>query len=268
MEETSDNWQPTPLEPLTIAQILDRSFRLAPKVFDKLIIPFALLAGLETAQLLPAVAATVHAQGLMKVAVAVLNVYIALLVMILSANLWRGAQVSIQQVREQITFGFAVRFFLLGVRIVLATILGLLLLVVPGLIYSINRLLAPYIYVLERTTAKEALAKSKRLMQSAPVLFLTGRLLAILLVMSLVTAAAAAAMIAGTQIAGLSEVSRKIAALINFFAFMLSGFGDVIKYLCYTGLYFDFLARFEGADLLEQIERLDAGTEAWQGQPE
>ena len=94
----------------------------------------------------------------------VVYVFLYFAVILGAADLWQGRSFSWRALRERLQVGLVIRTLVLWCRISIMTIGGLLLLILPGLVYLTKRFLAPYILVIENAPLKQALNKSKYLM--------------------------------------------------------------------------------------------------------
>ncbi len=103
-----------------------------------------------------------------------LRIVIFLVLLYTSEALWEGRVLTISACFNRIA---ATRFFVLFeliVRILFWTLLGLVLFIVPGLVYATNRIMAPYILLIENLSVQDSLRKSKFLFTREPWYSLRG----------------------------------------------------------------------------------------------
>ncbi|MBX7137429.1 MAG: hypothetical protein K1X83_05545 [Oligoflexia bacterium] len=244
------------LRPLRVVEILDRAFKVVKEN----------LQALMTLALIPAVfTAASHVVGpdhiglmmLFGILGAIAGLYINLLYLFILADGWHGSPSSISSARERTTFGLAVRWCLLSVWVAIIGGLLLLLLIIPGLIYLVNRTLAYTVLVLEGCSISEALSNSKMLMTgerwyklSSPTMRLGG--LWIILMVIWLTGYVLIGALAVPFISEAGIVSGIAQGAQVFFQSVLSCFGIAAL----IGFYYDLRNRYEGHDLSQQISQL------------
>ena len=248
------------LEPMRLAQILDRSLKLLPGIFRKALPWYVLLAALAMAQNL----AQRQEAIIVMVAFTILQMPVAFFVFMvttsLSADHWVGNTANgVREAMRRVSFGLAMR--ILGVTIVafVATMLWSILLLIPGIIYSVNRILAWYVLIVEDTSVSESLKKSKFLMtqdkwyrSSSPWARVTGISLILLFVRGIpsIVVVGAAAWVS-TQ-----NIDLVVVGVIMFVGNLVLHFFSIFSQLAFIGFYYDLRARYEGADIVAGLERL------------
>ena len=249
---------------MKVGQILDRSLRLFPRVFYRALIWFVIIALLGTAANLFMLDSILLGMALSFVQ-GILNYVLLLAVTLMAAEWWHGNQVSLSDVRDRISASLVFRLLGLSIWIGVVTMLGFLLLIIPGLVYMLNRILAPYVLVVENCSMEYALKKSKYLMTrgkwysfSGPYMRISG-LLFIVMIISWFSGLAAGF---SQQLYAQQSLAWYVSAAMTFFSFLLVQFFSVFNYLCLVGFYYDLRARYEGADLLNSIEGLQTSAPA------
>ena len=154
--------QETGLEPLRVGEILDRSFRLLPKVWRPLLFPITLLSFFSAfSQLLNSYNqnSTGSFDGsLLQITLMVFSVIVAIILGIISTYLfyllidicsdaWLGKNVNLSQSLEKLTFKKALQLVMLGVFIMLligaiATILMIVYLIILFVLGSVSKYLS------------------------------------------------------------------------------------------------------------------------------
>ena len=248
------------LEPMSIGSILDRAVRLTPGLFDKLMIAFGCLAAASVVINFPDVASfSILLTVLLGIFIWLFGFCISVVTMAMAAEHWHGRKITLREGMQRLSVSMLFRFIGLSIRVGIITMLGLLLFIVPGVIYAINRILSWYILVVEDTSIDEAVQKSKFLMTRDRWYSLSGpymRVTAIFIVVFIVS------MIAGMLTAGsmallISDGYVQMAgAVVQFVTLMIQYLAQALSALCYVGLYYDLRARYEGADILDDVEKL------------
>lgn len=247
---------PVTLQPMRIGEILDRSLKLTPTVFKSLLILYVILSVCQVTQQLPEVKNMPVVLLVSIVGSMFFGYYVFLAGTLLSAEHWSGNPVGLDGVRPKITFSLAWRVFLVSLTVVCGTMLWGILLVIPGLVYMLYRILAYYIVVVEDTTPGLAIEKSKFLMSqgiwyksSSPI----ARVSAVSLILILAGFAAGAVLGgANTWLAEDAAGGLAVAGIL-FVTTMATHFITVFSYICYVGFYYDLRARYEGADLVSSL---------------
>ena len=254
------------VEPMTVGTILDRSLRLLPGVFGKVLVLYLCLGLLGVLGQIPATGLKGNMQAAFSMAhtiVAIIRVllqyYLVIATTLIAHETWHGRNVSLGEVNERVSFGLGWRLFRLYVRVGVGTILWAFLFIVPGIVYAFNRILAHYILVIENTSIGYAIDKSKSLMSQEPWYRLSGptmRISGVALLLLMV------GMFSGVMVGGASYMnargiySRELTCLLLFLSLLVAHVVAVYSYICYLGFYHDLCARYEGKDLMSRLEQL------------
>jgi hypothetical protein len=150
---------------------------------------------------------------------------------------------------------------LLYVWLLAMTILGFLCLIIPGVHYSVTRLLAIPIYVIEEGSTRDALWRSRFLMTrgkwyspASPMMRVSVVMFIILVVVSSLSIGEGARDYFGWG-AGVTGVgSLIIGTALSLFTQILTSVSTVV----YVTFYFELRARYEGLDLLVDLEALES----------
>jgi hypothetical protein len=86
------------------------------------------------------------------------------LIVVMAAHAWNGQPATLMAAINEITLSKVCRVCLLALLVLVVSFLLLFLLIIPGLVYLINRFLAFYIVILEDTPVDKAIERSKFLM--------------------------------------------------------------------------------------------------------
>ena len=257
--------------PRRLGEILDQSFPIAFKVV-KVIFPILLLAALltlldseETFAKFEGKVDNKHLSGLQlviyilrKIAGGLTGLSIYLLTVPMAAEAWNGREVKLNNIKKYFSFILLLRMLALWIRVSIIGGLGLLLFVIPGAIYILNRCLAFFPLFLEGLSVKDSLLKSKTLMLHGPsTLFMsetqwraTG-LFMVAMILSFLPM-----IIFGAAYTGSSTLGKAFTLGI-YFLFTLAYFAaSIYSNVAILGLYFDLRSRTEGNDLLEAIDKL------------
>ncbi len=254
--------QSAAVQPMRIGQLLDRALRLTPGVFQKFIILFVIQALCVAVSQMPAYEVNMAIRGVGSLVQMVLSFYLMVAMPLLAARHWKGEKVSLSALRKDISFSLIFRVFGLLLRVGLVTGLLMILLVIPGIIYFVNRILAIYILIIEKTSISDSLKKSKKLMlgekwyrSGSPWMRVTGLLLLIMVVSifaSVPTIGATLLIAQGTDVIPLLLLGALF--LGSFIQLFVQTFGS----LAYVGFYNDLLARYEATDILSGIDEIEA----------
>ena len=253
----SEGRETGPQEPMTIGGIIDRALRISPVLFLHALVPFSVIAALTVAAELPSVVAVPGLAVACTILSTIINFFVSITAMKMAGHYWNGERTSFRQATSGISLGFAFRFFCLGIAIGLGMIARLLLLIIPGLVYALNRSLAPYIMLLEDAPISEALRKSKALITKKSFANYM-RLSAIFFVVLIISVVGSSLQEGVRPALADTIVGRKFAAVVQFAAVLIVLFSQAFNYLCYAGLYFDLTARYEGVDLAQELEGLNS----------
>ena len=252
-------------EPLQLAQILDRAGRLLPQVFMGVSVLILVEAGLLAlwkaceAELLPAHLANVFL--LMHFIPGILLYYAGILI---SSRYWLGGQATFADIRHQLgaqlRIGRVIDLCLMTLFIGFITLLFMVPLIIPGLIYATNRCLAVNIFLVENCTSSEAIKKSKYLMTREKWYSLSGAyvrfsgLCLVVIVIYFITAE-------GTTLLGEIDLGTQIGnklilVAIVFIQKVFTAVTQLYSALAYIGFYYDLRSRYEGADILAELNEL------------
>lgn len=249
------------MKPMSIARIIDRALRLAPSAFSKMIVPFAVMSVLSgfinIGRLMEKHPLVFFAIWLIFLA---LSFFIGIACMIIAKDVWfRNHDTSLKLVMKKISGKFLWKYFELSVVMGVNTVLLSLLFIIPGIIYSVNRIFSYYILVTEDTTIKEALSRSKELMSQQSWWALRGpltRLTAIGIVVGVIQMALMSIGGALGAAQGTSAISIPVFIGLYFIYMLGTYFVLCLQILCYAGLYNDLCIRYHGADIMQDLDSL------------
>jgi hypothetical protein len=256
--------------PMTIGQILDRSFKLLPGLVRPFL-PVLVISCILTSTQLFGASEMQHGEQLKPGAGPVLNVGAALLnlpfaiyrffaPLMLASEHWRGNLIPAKGLARRITFGLLMRTLGLSIVVAWGTIFGFILLIIPGIIFALNRILAFYVLVNESTTTGDAMKRSKKLMSAEPWYTSSGPKMRVSAIMILGFILAIFPQI-GLQVLvlGIAGLSPVLNAGLFFCGTVLAAIVKIFNMLCYTGFYFDLRARYEALDLMGELDQLKSG---------
>lgn len=245
-------------QPMRIGEILDRSLQLLRKMLPEALYPLLIIAGGNTLVQYGFNHAnsmdTVAVSFLALLAIAVVTWLFYMSCIFLASDFWQNRKTGIREAYSRVTIGLAVRSILLSLRIGAVTFLLLLLLIIPGIVYAVNRLLAYYIFFLEDTTIHESLQRSKFLMTqgkwyslSSPLMRVSGLLLITMLISFAVGAVGEMSALHFGSTAGSAA-----SLVVHFVSQFLQGSLYLFNMLVMVGFYYDLRARYEGYGLIAQ----------------
>lgn len=169
------------------------------------------------------------------------------------------------EMRQRVTFSLVLQVIMLNLRVVIITLLGLLLFIIPGVVYYTNRLLAYQVLVLEGLGVTESMSRSKELMNHEPWYSMQGALARLsglslfllmgYLIVSIITTSLGAVLEAKT--------SSTLAPLLTlpYLAFgLISQIVPWFNQLVFAGLFCDLLVRHHGYDIAREIKNIDTET--------
>ena len=244
------------LPPLSIGELLDRALQLLkPAVLRTWVL--ILLAALlnvgtfvlqaynyESISLLPAIASFV------------IYIYLFFVSVYMASALWCGSDASLHRARSRIHWRRIFRFFGLSLWMSFIAMLGFLLLIIPGVVYLMNRCLAVYVLLLEQPAVFQSLRKSKLLMTRAPWYALSGPLMRVFgLSIVLWTMLAFSMILQGIfqLVAYAGGVYFAAGVGVQLVTGVIAGAIQIFSQIAYVGFYYDLRARYEGSDLLAQL---------------
>lgn len=250
-------------EPKSIGKILDGGLKFLPILAKQLLLLLVIVTVLQTLQNLQRIFPGGAYTDIIVIASFIIAIpfylYLYFAQILLASNAWLGKEVSLQAIKKRIKFSLVWRLLLLTLRIMLITALGLLLLVIPGIVYAINRILSYYVLIIEDCSVSEALNKSKFLMTqgrwyqlSSPPMRITGLYLIVMMI-SLI----ASLFVGGGAAMGLLGFASILSTAILAIGVFIANVAGIFNFLCMVGFYHDLCARYEGADLISQIENLE-----------
>lgn len=249
-------------KPMSFGRILDRALRLTPGVMLKIIIPLTATGVISltfgiTGQL-DQNSKDLLVRSLISCALLPLQWYLLAAVMIIGIDAWQKKDSSLISAAKRLGLSKFMKLAFLYATIAVRSLLYTLLLVIPGIIYSLNRALAPYIFLIEDCSYSEAMSKSKNLMCKEKWYSLRGpytKVTAIFILMYLANVLfAGIALTLTLYLSHTSSIHLLGYKLLNLIQFLLNVTTSIFVSLCFTGLYYDLSARYEGKDILSDIE--------------
>lgn len=265
---------PSPLEPMRVGEILDRSFKLLPRLAKPLIPIYLLLSLLSTASTYLNYGLQHEggfASSLLLIPIGlfqwIIFYYFYVLVVFAGRDAWLNYEVTLQQARREVTFMRVLKVFALGWIVMLASLVYALLLIIPGIVYFVNRVPAIYILLLENKKIFDSLRQSKRLMTHHPGIAWWStktpmmRVSAIMLITMILNFLPGIISGANMFFNALEHGGVKMGWLdlaILFTSNILTLVCSTFGYLAMLGFYYDLRTRAEGLDLREELLALRA----------
>ena len=254
------------IKPMSIGKIIDKALKNCANVFKILLVPLIVATAVSVGafycqQSSRDISISSGSIGLISVIANILvGSFLNYLIIISSVKYWTDKSLSFKEVISSASVNGYLALLLLGFIVFTVTCFGLLLLVIPGLIYATNRVLAIYSLVHEKKGVNNALKNSKALMTTSSFFSLRGpymRILGIAIVLFTIGAISSSLTIFGlinrTSVLG-ESVFFSILVVTTVFNMLLK----IIGHLCYAGLYFDLKSRHEGSDLMDEIEEINS----------
>lgn len=254
------------IKPMSIGKIIDKALKNSVNVFKILLVPLIVatlvsIGAFYCQQSSEKISVTSGSIGLVSIIVNILvSSFVNYLVVISAVKYWRKENLTFKEVMSSSSANGYITFLLLGFTIGLVTFCGILLLVIPGLIYATNRILAIYSLVHENKGVNAALKNSKALMTTSSFFSLSGpymRILGIGIVLLVIGAISSSLTIYGV-INRSSVLGESVFFCILFITTVFNMLLKIIGHLCYAGLYFDLKSRHEGSDLMDEIEEINS----------
>ncbi|MCB0322724.1 MAG: hypothetical protein KDD69_04090 [Bdellovibrionales bacterium] len=247
------------LEPISLGQLLDRSFRMSPAIFRRLLPFYLLISAAAVLAQLPHLTDAHPSYAFVGIILeTVLSWYTMFAGILLASELWlSNDQVTRLDIASRITWGLVGRTIWLSLVVSVGTLVGLLLLIVPGIIYLVNRLLAYYLLIIDGKSVNEAIERSKSIMKlgkwyrsTSPVFRIS-----IVALATMVIGGSAGVVIGGVSAASAAGTVGAVATVIVLFVgSLVAQFVKIFSFVAYTGVYYDAKARFEGADIVETLD--------------
>jgi hypothetical protein len=243
---------------MRIGQLLDRALRFTPGLFQKFIVLFVIQAICVAISQVPEYQVNVAVRGVGTLIQIVLGLYLMVAMPLLAAKHWRGERASISAIRKDISIILILKTLWLVGRIAIVTGVLAIFFLIPGIIYFVNRILAVYILLMERTSVSDAMKKSKKLMlaekwyhNGSPWMRVSGLMFLIMVVSAFASVPTIGATVLVTQGADMMLGLLLAAFFIGSFVQL---FVQTFGALAYVGFYCDLLARYEATDILSGIE--------------
>ncbi|MCC6932178.1 MAG: hypothetical protein IT292_02850 [Deltaproteobacteria bacterium] len=191
---------------LTVIDIISRSFGYSWRIFkESLLIICSIVVIQVVAQAMPDQVTSLFKLEVLEfnatfLAILLLVLFILLTVVaalikisvaffFLADDIWSGHNPNFAGAVQKATAGKCIAMIALGIRIAVISLLWMILIIIPGIIYAFNRTLSMIPLLVEDKTASEALAESKRLVTSGKWYQLSGgsmRLAGLLLICAVV----------------------------------------------------------------------------------
>lgn len=272
-------------EPLRVGEILDASFSMLPQAVNRhLVMPFIVIASISSsssvallylAKKLPvsddfslesfsSVITLIGIQIIIGLSIWLINFYIEIMIALISADLWERKPFKLKAILKSITPSVFIRALFLNMNILINTLLYSFLLIIPGVVYMVNRIPAFYILIFEKCSISDALKRSKTLMCHNPnhpwysshsaTMRISG-ILTIVMIFGLIV----------SLIDPAQQLSSTAAKNISFSAFIFSIASHFLllitiayRNIAMVGFYKDLKNRIEGYDILECIKSISA----------
>lgn len=256
MESSFATLKGTAMTPKSVGEILDKSFTVLGRVLPHLAIIFVLFAALDAAS-------TASEYGVVKLLGTLSNLLECVVMLsywFLIGAEWQGRPLSLGQALKKTNVSFILRVLALSLWIGILTALYSILLIIPGIVYFLNRYLALVCICFEEVTLTEALERGKFLMSQERWYSLNGAKMryASLILVQLVLAIVLTGVIVLLDRAVAAYVSGPARSFIHFVASFVIYLLYQIVYLygsiAVVGFYFDLRARYEALDLIQASE--------------
>lgn len=249
--------------PLPIGAILDRSFSISVKLIDRsllstILILTVLWAAFDTFLVINGIFVPYVIDN------AVFS-YLAALTITPAFKLWHGRRPDFETPLETTTQIFG-RIFLAATIAGLLSMLYAILLIIPGVVYYTNRVLAPYAIAIEGLGVRDALRRSKSLTTNyrrkawysygAPLWRAMGIGLVVVMVIlaPVIVLEAALSFLA----AGQEELQGLALFAENCLAYFVVLLGQVLSVVAFLGFYSDLRTRSEALDLRAELQSISA----------
>lgn len=291
MDNAQDVTTGQSIRPMKLSGLFDKSFQLTPKIFKVLFPFYVLVAFLDGgsfffagpgAQNLSESPANIFSYSAILLVRSAVAFYLFLLVPLITVDTWKNAAPTpLETIRKKISWGLVGRFVLLGIRISTGVILILLLCVapimglsallsqpwimfliplgfIPPVLYLFYRVLSYYILIIEDRTVVESIKKSREVMKLGKWYKSTSPLfrVAVLGFFLMVLQGTLGGILGYAQAPGtVGQIGLGAACAASGVNSLLMSFVGVFSLIAYTAVYLDAIARFEGADLLDDISK-------------
>ena len=249
------------LGPLTVSQIMDRALRLLPKLFSSSWQLFILLSAITALQLslqlqgdeLTQASASSSLELVLQIISILLSIVFYFALILLGADIWLDRPAHLTVLRQRLRIGLVLRTGVLLFWMTLITFCGLLLLIIPGLLYATNRFLAPYVLVMKDVSIETALRQSKYLMTRGSWYSLRGPYMRLGAIVSVTVIVGVLAGILALLV-GLSSsfgwLDNAYQPLLAFGVALTQYLVQAFGVLAYLGFYYDLSVRYEAKDIL------------------
>ncbi len=244
------------LSPLSLGELLDRALRQIMPIFGKMWILFVILALINVGMQVLQGYGQQYFFWSVWVVLFLYSIYLGLIAAFLASAHWCGTDTLLKRALRRLRIWQIVQLVGLFIWVSVATFVGLLLFVIPGLVYAMNRCLVVYVLLIERTTVFGALRKSKFLMTRTKWYSLSGPMMRIFgLSAVLWTMIIALAVIEGLSatLTLLDGIYFSSGLVVLFFSSLIGGALQIFTQAAYVGFYYDLRTRYEGTDLMAQL---------------
>lgn len=245
------------IQPMTLGRLLDRALKLLPGVFMKFLPFYIVLCVLGVIQQVAEGSGNMGLVGVAALVQIVVGFPLFFGVIFMASDKWLGKESTGLQCIRRMNLGLVLRSIWLGIRVTVVTMLGLILLVIPGVVYAVNRILAFYVLLIENASVNDSLTKSKALMtsetwykMSSPIMRFTGMTILFMVVGGFAAVLLGVASVVEGEVFGV--FSLVIFAVITLVSQLVTAF----TYICYVGFYYDLRVRYEGSDVMSGLESL------------
>ena len=251
--------------PLRIGVILDQSIRLFPKLMRNIWFYYLALAVFPAVQQIPIVSYNWVLSLSLSFVFLLASYPLSILVTFISAAVWVNEPLDIKTAWKRVTFNMLFKTVVLSTIIATLSFFGLLLFVIPGIVYYMNRILAINIMVLEGRSVGFSLRKSRHLMtrekwwkSSSPLVRVNGLLLFFLITYTFVSLISGA--VSALTMQESFPFSQSVVFLFQYGLGLISMLIPLLNQLCFVGFYFDLRSRYEALDLFSELEKVSSST--------
>ena len=189
----------------------------------------------------------------------IIQYYLLMVSAAMAGQFWKGnTEVTREDFKGRVGFNMAFRLINVSIRVSLTCFLGFLLFIIPGIIMAGNRILSFYILILEDTSPRDAIRRSINLMTKEKWYAMNGPLMRVsgLTALGWILAIAAGSISSGASFLLARGVGGLIATVVlMFIAALVQHFVNCFTYLSFAGFYYDLLARYEGVDIVEGLQK-------------
>lgn len=246
------------MPPKRLGEILDHGFTVLKRSLPPLAVVLVLFAAIDTAE--PLFWSGDLPAKLLGILLNIIQWFVGLSFVFLLGAEWQGRPISLGQAMKKTTFSFVLKATALSIVVGIMTALCSILLVIPGIIYFLNRVLAFTCIYFEEVNVAEALSRSKFLMTQEKWYSLKGPkmrylgLILVTIILSVVVGGGGALFMGAADAYISAPFSTPVIYATQFTGALLLHILSLYTWTVAVGFYFDLRARYEALDLMESPE--------------